>query len=678
MLGNELIKEVENSKMQEGEKADKNREKRAQKKERRRQKKEAEEKEREAREAARRAQEALEKEELAKKEREAAELRRREEDAREKEREAALQEAAASARARRAPQSSSFLESRGDAKPLLSDTIQAPPASDDDSDSPGRGGEPDVTERQGQPGEDSKAGTSARGECTVSASVVDSEDAYSEASHSSSSVPSDEVEAVQQDLTPPGRTADVFKLQSTVAQLGQRVETLEHELQTHREALHHAEAALAETRGLLAEREAEISLLKSQAVAVLGGRVTPTLPLISSTSFAGSASTTTVGDLASTMSDASVDSRLSSPPQSPGALHGRPNGLAVSDEGDTVLSRQAAGVGPAADSMQGLENGMSQTAGQLAGIRMGRPPWNGGLGMPNGPGVPPHAGSSTARVRHAKSGSSVHPPGLSNGAVARPSQMPDTSAAALKEATAAVERALRPVRTVSVPEPLAQAVSQLQKQPVGAAVSKPYGAVAQRSGKTASAPTITKTLNGAAVPFVPAGISSAMSAPPHPAAPSANGIASAGLVHSGPPLAPSYRNAAAGTHRLPSGSLPNLAPRPGAASNAPLPPGPVRAAAVAPSESHQGHRPNGDSSVDGGPSLPPGSTALPAMQVMNTGQENGFRAAMYRCPPPGTAPFLTPPIQSKRAGETVSPAQDTPGGGMDDFAHMGLITDLLD
>ncbi len=59
------------------------------------------------------------------------------------------------------------------------------------------------------------------------------------------------------------------------------------------------------------------------------------------------------------MSDASVDSRLSSPPQSPhGGLHpGRPNGLAVSDEGDNVVSRQAAAGGPAADSVHGLENG---------------------------------------------------------------------------------------------------------------------------------------------------------------------------------------------------------------------------------------------------------------------------------------------------------------------------------
>jgi hypothetical protein len=32
----------------------------------------------------------------------------------------------------------------------------------------------------------------------------------------------------------------------------------------------------------------------------------------------------------------------------------------------------------------------------------------------------------------------------------------------------------------------------------------------------------------------------------------------------------------------------------------------------------------------------------------------------------------------QRTGDTVAPAQDTPGGGMDDFAHMGLITDLLD
>lgn len=55
-----------------------------------------------------------------------------------------------------------------------------------------RGRQQDASERQGQPGEDIKAGTSAPGG-TVAASVADSEDAYSDAYNSSSSVQSEDV-----------------------------------------------------------------------------------------------------------------------------------------------------------------------------------------------------------------------------------------------------------------------------------------------------------------------------------------------------------------------------------------------------------------------------------------------------------------------------------------------------
>lgn len=57
----------------------------------------------------------------------------------------------------------------------------------------GRGRQQDASERQGQPGEDMKAGTSAPGESTVTASVADSEDAYSDAFNSSSSLQSEDV-----------------------------------------------------------------------------------------------------------------------------------------------------------------------------------------------------------------------------------------------------------------------------------------------------------------------------------------------------------------------------------------------------------------------------------------------------------------------------------------------------
>lgn len=61
-----------------------------------------------------------------------------------------------------------------------------------------------------------------------------------------------------------------------------------------------------------------------------------------------------MGELASTMSDVSGDSRLSSPPLSPhgGAHSGRANGGAVLDEVDTLQMRQ----GSASDPLP--ENGM--------------------------------------------------------------------------------------------------------------------------------------------------------------------------------------------------------------------------------------------------------------------------------------------------------------------------------
>jgi hypothetical protein len=59
------------------------------------------------------------------------------------------------------------------------------------------------------------------------------------------------------------------------------------------------------------------------------------------------------------MSDVSVESRLSSPPLSPhgGAHAGRQNGIAVLEESDGLLLRHGAVAGPAADHVQGLENG---------------------------------------------------------------------------------------------------------------------------------------------------------------------------------------------------------------------------------------------------------------------------------------------------------------------------------
>lgn len=76
-------------------------------------------------------------------------------------------------------------------------------------------------------------------------------------------------------------------LRNKVEQLNTAVRTLENELQSYREAVLQRDALLTEARGALLEKEAEIANLKKQTPAGLGGRVTPTLPLISSTSLAG-------------------------------------------------------------------------------------------------------------------------------------------------------------------------------------------------------------------------------------------------------------------------------------------------------------------------------------------------------------------------------------------------------
>lgn len=100
--------------------------------------------------------------------------------------------------------------------------------------------------------------------------------------------------------------------------------------------------------------------------------------------------------------------------------------------------------------MPGAVAGMTQQGAPVTSARLGRTPWNSALGAPNGPGAPPQAGPGAGRVRQARTGGSAHPPAPNNGHVARTKHVITDSA--LKEASAAVERALRPARTVSVPE----------------------------------------------------------------------------------------------------------------------------------------------------------------------------------------------------------------------------------
>jgi hypothetical protein len=93
--------------------------------------------------------------------------------------------------------------------------------------------------------------------------------------------------------------------------------------------------------------------------------------------------------------------------------------------------------------------GLNHHAPQHASSRLGRPPWSTALAGVSGSGAPSHQGTTSGRLRHAKTGSAAHVAAGSNGAVNRASHIPDT---AMKETAAAVERALRPSRTGSVPE----------------------------------------------------------------------------------------------------------------------------------------------------------------------------------------------------------------------------------
>lgn len=191
-------------------------------------------------------------------------------------------------------------------------------------------------------------------------------------------------------------------------------------------------------------------------------------------------------------------------------------------------------------------------------------------------------------------------------------------------------------------------------QKVGAGASgsavKSYASATQKSGKAVTSQPVTKALNGAAVPFIPSGLASAMSAPQPPSGPTPNGIVPPG-ASSAANLAPSYRNAAAGAQRPPPPASIPMVMRPGGSSAAPLPSASLRVAAPTSngpsshSGSQQGHQGSLESSADVAASVPPGSAPLPSMLAMNAGQENGYRQAVFGGPPAGVA-FQTP-LQAK-------------------------------
>lgn len=208
------------------------------------------------------------------------------------------------------------------------------------------------------------------------------------------------------------------------------------------------------------------------------------------------------------------------------------------------------------------------------------------------------------------------------------------------------------------------ALAPTANQKASAAVSGPavksYASATQKSGKAVSGQPITKGLNGAAVPFIPSGLASAMSAPQPPSGPTPNGIVPPGAPSSAN-LAPSYRNAAAGAQRPPPPTSIPLVLRPGGNPAASLPSGSLRIAGPTsngPSQhagSQQGHSTSLESSADVAASVPPGSAPLPSMLGMNNaGQENGYRQPVFVGPPAGVA-FQTP-LQAKVHGSSHSPS----------------------
>lgn len=101
----------------------------------------------------------------------------------------------------------------------------------------------------------------------------------------------DQTEAAKKDATTEGLGAsEVAELKSIISTLNEKLMTLQVDLDDRGEEVRRLEAVLQQSQALLAEKDAEIAILKVQAAAAFSGRVTPTtnLHIPSATSITGS------------------------------------------------------------------------------------------------------------------------------------------------------------------------------------------------------------------------------------------------------------------------------------------------------------------------------------------------------------------------------------------------------
>lgn len=102
----------------------------------------------------------------------------------------------------------------------------------------------------------------------------------------------DQIEVAKKDAgTDQQGAAEVAELKSTISTLHEKLRSLEIDLEDRGQEVRRLEALLQQSQALLAEKDAEIAILKVHAAAAFSGRVTPTtnLHIPSATSITGSA-----------------------------------------------------------------------------------------------------------------------------------------------------------------------------------------------------------------------------------------------------------------------------------------------------------------------------------------------------------------------------------------------------
>ncbi|CAL8461898.1 g1429 [Coccomyxa elongata] len=709
-----LIKEEEEAERLEDERAAARsateKEKRARKKERQRQKKAAEVARKEAEDEERRKQEAIRKAEAEKRAAELALQRKKEEAQREKERQEALKERAASFRAREA---SRVQEAADAAAKVRAAEIQERPAARARSSSPeaaagttGRAGTASVED-------DAAAGTTSaasrnggsQGLGTGSDDgSISGEDATLSTGASWGDVTSEEEEPAAPSPAQPSRKQpqplQPAERQGSMGPIRGHVEYLQAQLAASTSALAALRAELAEanngwnvTRKELAERMQELAE-RTREVATLRAALTELRQK------AASSSTPTGADNRSSISEVSYDSRpasrassldLSGPEHSL-AAHARTSVQAgslvhhksgsMSQHGSMDGASSESPHPPRADSGHALENGAASNASSTSHMAFRpRQAWNGVAAgdaqqqparahsgpTPSGPQQalqqqspqpPQHQHSSTGSDMGAARGAAA---GRGRGAAAVPPLSKEGNAA-IAAATAAAAAALRPTPRTAAANAggAAPAASGSGRGGGGPGQAKQSGNNHVAGGGDATKNASSKMLNGNAAAFVPS------LPPPNSLAPSS----------SLPNGTISYRNAAVGS----AAPIAASSPRRGMHNGAVVRPvgssnkgGPAQGPSVGQHLSGKG-----SGQPPASPSAAIAATTTSDQSLGRAGSSNdgadGQYGLAYGMAQSAPQQGYTTPVVSKKPDQPAN--SESPG--LDDFAHMGLITDLLD